>query len=60
MHLNEAELNQIEAFLDEKDLNPDIQKELIERALQSEEDIKQGRVYTAEQVEARIKDRLGL
>jgi len=37
-----------------------LEKEMIERALQSERDIAAGRVYTLEETELRINLRLGL
>ncbi len=54
MKLSEAGLNRMEAFLEEKDLDPQIKKELTARALQSEKDIKDGNVYTLEEAETRL------
>ena len=60
MKLSEPELNKIEAFLEENKLDPQLEKELTARAIQSEKDIKKGNVYTVEEAESRLNKRLGL
>ena len=60
MRFNEAELNYLEAFLEEKALDPETERELIARALVSQKDIREGKVFTIEEAEAHIKKRLGL
>lgn len=44
----------------EIELDPSIEKEMKSRALKSEQDIKEGKVYTIEEAEARLNKRLGL
>ena len=60
MRFDEAELAGMEAFLEERVIDPQVEKELIARALQSERDIKEGRVYNIDEAEQRINRRLGL
>ena len=51
----------MEAYLgNEIELDPSIEKEMKARALKSEQDIKEGKVYTIEEAEARLNKRLGL
>jgi hypothetical protein len=52
---DERILNILYAIVDtdvykESELDPELQKQIIERALKSENDIKEGRVYTFDQV----------
>ena len=44
----------------EQELNPILKEKLTARALKAEEDIKAGRVYTREEAEAKIKERMGI
>ena len=60
MRFDEVELRRMEAFMEEKDLDPQIEKALISRAQQSEKDIKEGKVYTLKEAESRINRRLGI
>jgi hypothetical protein len=60
MKLSEEELKKMEAFLEDLYLDPQLKEKLTKRALQSEKDIKEGRVYTLEEAEARLNKRLGL
>lgn len=53
-------LEAVRALFTQKDLDPSIEKEMISRALKSEQDILEGRVYTIEEAEARLNKRLGL
>lgn len=56
LHILEA----VRALFTQKELNPSIEKEMISRALKSEQDIKEGKVYTIEEAEARLNKRLDL
>lgn len=53
-------LETVRALFTQKDLDLSVEKEMISRALKSEQDIKEGRVYTIEEAEARLNKRLGL
>ena len=53
-------LETVRALFTQKDLDPSVEKEMISRALKSEQDIKEGKVYTIEEAEARLNKRLGL
>lgn len=53
-------LETVRAMFTQKDLDPSVEKEMISRALKSEQDIKEGKVYTIEEAEARLNKRLGL
>lgn len=53
-------LDAVDAIFAQKDFDPLIQKEMISRALKSEKDIKEGKVYTIEEAETRLNKRLGL
>lgn len=59
MKLSEAELNEMETFLEDKDLDPKTEKELTSRAVQSEKDIQEGNIYTLEEAAKRLKKRFG-
>ena len=53
-------LEAVKALFTKKDLDASIEKEMTSRALKSEQDIKDGKVYTIEESEARLKKRLDL
>ena len=53
-------LEAVKALFTQKELDPTIEKEMISRALKSEQDIKEGKLYTIEEAESRINKRLGL
>ena len=53
-------LETVRAMFTQKDLDPSVEKEMISRALKSEQDIKEGKVYTIEEAEARLNKRLDL
>ena len=53
-------LEAVKALFTQKDLDLTIEKEMISRALKSEQDIKEGKVYTIEEAESRVNKRLGL
>ncbi|MEQ8712038.1 MAG: hypothetical protein RIC80_03425 [Cyclobacteriaceae bacterium] len=44
----------------QNDFDPSIEEEMVSRALKSEQDIKEGKVYTTEEANARLNKRLGL
>ena len=56
MKFDEDTINRMEAFLESYD--PKIEKELISRALEAEEDIKKGNVYSIEEADAILTRRL--
>ncbi len=60
MQFTEAELIKLETLLEEVNLDPQIEKDLTARALQSETEIKDGKVYTIKEANERINKRLGL
>ena len=53
-------LEAVKALFTQKELDPTIEKEMISRVLKSEQDIKEGKLYTIEEAESRINKRLGL
>ena len=59
---NEAIIEKLESVLEKerKNLNPVLREKLISRALKANEDIKAGRVYSRQEAEAKIKERLGI
>ncbi|MEQ9287639.1 MAG: hypothetical protein RIG77_12050 [Cyclobacteriaceae bacterium] len=58
---SEEIIDELEAVLSRRRaIDPVVQKEMMERARRSEEDIKEGRVYTADEAEARINQRFDL
>ncbi len=57
---NEAIIEKLESVLEEERLDIETQKIMESRALKAEEDIKEGRVHTLEEAEARLNARLGL
>jgi hypothetical protein len=58
---SEEIIDELEAVLIRSEvLDPLVQKEMVDRAMRSEEDIKEGRVYTPDEAEARINHRFGL
>ena len=58
MLLSEKELDKIEALLNQETLDPEVEKTLTERALQSEKDIKEGKLYTIEEANSRLNQKL--
>ena len=56
MKSDEDTIDRMEAFLESYD--PKIEKELISRALEAEEDIKKGNVYSIEEADAILTRRL--
>ena len=58
---SEKVIDELEAVLNRNEvLNSLVQKEMNDRAMLSEEDIKDGKVYTLEEAEDRINRRLGI
>ena len=53
-------LETVKALFTKGDFDPSIEKEMISRALKSEQDIEEGRVCTIEEAEARLNKGLGL
>lgn len=53
-------LEAVKALFTQEDFDPCVEKEMISRALKSEQDIKEGKVYTIDEAEARLNKRLGL
>ncbi len=58
MLLNEKELDKMEALLDKEIVDPEIEKAMTQRVLQSEKDIKEGKVYTIEEADSRLNQKL--
>jgi len=56
LHVLEA----IKTLLVKSSLNPILKEKLTSRALKAEEDIREGRVYTREEFEKKLDNRLGL
>jgi hypothetical protein len=56
LHVLEA----IKTLLVKSSLDPVLKEKLTSRALKAEEDIKEGRVYTREEFEKKLDNRLGL
>lgn len=59
MKFDETELKQMEDFLDEE-FDHEVEREMVTRALQSEKDIEEGKVFTIKEAEERIQQRLGV
>ncbi len=53
-------LETVKALFKQKDFDPSIEKEMISRALESEQDIKEGKVYTIDEADSELNKRLGL
>ena len=55
-------MDKLESVLknEQEDLDPVLKEKLTSRALKANEDIKAGRLYTREEAEARLKERMGL
>jgi hypothetical protein len=53
-------LETVKALFKQRDFDPSIEKEMISRALESEQDIKEGKVYTIDEAESELNKRLGL
>ncbi len=53
-------LEEVRALLVKSSLDPMLKEKLTSRALRADEDIKAGRVYTREELEKRLDNRLGL
>lgn len=60
MKLKEPELRRVEAFMDEENLDSELEQELTARAIQSEYDISSGKIYTLQEAEERLNRQLGL
>ncbi len=56
LHILEA----IKTLLIKSGLDPTLKEKLTSRALNAEEEIKAGRVYTREEIEKKLDNRLGL
>lgn len=56
LHILEA----IKTLLQKSSLNPILKEKLTSRALKSEKDIKEGNIYTREEMEKKLDSRLGL
>ncbi|MEO0555106.1 MAG: hypothetical protein AAF149_18000 [Bacteroidota bacterium] len=56
LHILEA----IKTLLQKSSLDPVLKEKLTSRALKANEDIKAGRVYSREEAEAKIKERMGI
>ena len=56
LHILEA----IKTLLQKSSLNPVLKEKLTSRALKSEKDIKEGKVYTRAEMEKKLDSRLGL
>lgn len=57
---NLSVLETIKALFTQRDFDPSIEKEMISRALESEQDIKEGKVYNVDEAETKLDKRLGL
>ncbi|MEM8894889.1 MAG: hypothetical protein AAGC88_09945 [Bacteroidota bacterium] len=59
---NEKVMEKLESVLrtEQKSLDPILKDKLTSRALKSNEDIEAGRVYSREEAEAKIKQRMGI
>jgi hypothetical protein len=53
-------LEVVKALFTQEDYDPFVEKEMISRALKSEQDIKAGKVYTLGEAEDRLNERLDL
>lgn len=53
-------LETVKALFTQKDFEPSIEEEMISRARKSEQDIKEGNVYTVEEADARLNKQLGI
>jgi len=53
-------LETVKALFKQRDFDPSIEKEMVSRAIKSEQDIKEGIVYTIDEAEAELNKRLGL
>ncbi len=53
-------LETVKAMFTQGDFDPLVEKEMISRALESEQDIKEGRVYTIDEAEAKLNKGLDL
>ena len=60
MQFNEAELRKLEVLLEEVTLDPKVERDLTARALESEKDIEEGRVFSLKEANDRLNKRLGL
>ncbi|NJN28036.1 MAG: hypothetical protein HC819_19725 [Cyclobacteriaceae bacterium] len=58
MLLSEKELDKMETLLNKEILDPEVENAMTQRALQSEKDIKEGKVYTIEEADARLNQKL--
>lgn len=53
-------LETVKALFKQKDFNPSIEKEMIARVLDSEQDIKEGKTYTVDEAESELNKQLDL
>ncbi|WP_375577575.1 hypothetical protein ABWH96_10985 [Marivirga tractuosa] len=53
-------LKAVKALFKQRDFHSSIEKEMISRALESEQDIKEGKVYTIDEAESELSQRLDL
>jgi len=60
MLLNEKELDKIETLLNQEILDPEVEKVMTQRALQSEKDIKEGNVYSVDEANSRLNQKFNL
>ncbi len=58
MLLSEKELEKMEMLLNKEILDPEEEKAMTQRALQSEKDIIEGKVYTIEEADTRLNQKL--
>jgi hypothetical protein len=59
---NEKIIEKLESVLkkEQQELDPVLKEKLTSRALKANEDIRSGRVYSREEAEAKIKERMGI
>jgi hypothetical protein len=53
-------LETVKALFKQRDFDPSIEKEMISIVLKSEQDIKEGKVYTIDEADSELNKRLGL
>ena len=58
MLLNEKELDKVESLLNKELLDPEVEKKMTQRVLQAEKDIREGKVYTIEEADSRLNEKL--
>lgn len=59
---NEKIIDKLESLLkkEQGNLDPILKEKLTARALKANQDIKEGKVYTREEAEAKLKERMGI